>query len=131
MTNEELLAIAIEFNMGPEPILNGKFDWWKPGMDSFYNVKVHNSGHPDGGPDRWSILKGGSFCLSKSGEWEWQPRNSEKTEDFYNRCRYDSRDEAIEYYQRWKSVISTIAPLIVKSEGFVNYEDIPLDLLKF
>lgn len=132
MTSEELLAIATDFDMGPEPIVMGKIDWWNPNCDSFDNVIVHNSRNPDHGkPDRWSIVKGGSFCLSKTGEWEWTPRNSEKTEDFFERCRYSSRDEAIEYYQRWKSIVETIGRMIMKSEGYVNYEDIPSELIKF
>ena len=129
MTNEELLAIAIE--MGPEPICNGKVDWWRPEYDSSNNVCVRNSGHPDHGPDRWSICKNQTFCLSKTGEWEWTPRNSEKTEDFFDRCRYASRDEAIDYYQRWKLAVETAARLIMKAEGYVNYEDIPAELIKF
>ena len=131
MTNEELLAIAKEFEMGPEPILNGKPDWWRPGMDSFYNVSIKNCGHPDGGTPRWGIIKGSSFCLAKTGQWEWTPRNSEKEDDFYERCRYATRDEAIEYYLRWKEAVLKWAVPFFAENKCANYEDCPAELIKF
>jgi hypothetical protein len=47
------------------------------------------------GPDKWKAIHGG-YCLTKSGEWEWEPMPSSRTDDFIERCRFDSAQEAID-----------------------------------
>ncbi|PXX41135.1 MULTISPECIES: hypothetical protein [Burkholderia] len=47
------------------------------------------------GPDKWKVIEG-SHCLNKSGEWEYEPLPSSRTDEFLARCRFDSAQEAID-----------------------------------
>ena len=47
---------------------------------------------PDG-PARYAVRKSGD-CLNREGQWEWEPRPSERDEGFFARCRFDTLDEA-------------------------------------
>lgn len=134
MTNDELLAIATEFDLGPEPIVMGRLNWEQkyPHERSRFTVKVRNVGHPDNGPPRWAIVKDdGSYCLNKLGQWEWRTRPSDKDEEFYARCRFGSRDEAIAYYQKWRAAFMLLAKPVFDEQNVVNYSDITDDSLKF
>jgi hypothetical protein len=44
-------------------------------------------------PYMWAV-KWDSYNLTRNGEWEYEPIPSERDEDFYSRCRFDSLDEA-------------------------------------
>lgn len=46
------------------------------------------------GPAKWKVFKEG-YCLAKSGDWEYEPMPSSRTDDFIERCRFDSAQEAI------------------------------------
>jgi hypothetical protein len=144
--DHELLAMACEFDMGPEPILMGKLDWWKryPLDAMMHHVYVKNMKNPDPEEsDRWAILKEGrGSCLSKEGEWVYQPSPSNREDDFYDLCRYSSAQEAIEYYRRWKAALeewcrerlAEKAMEMLKNPELslvFNYEDCPKELLKF
>lgn len=50
------------------------------------------------GPDRWAVRRRGEV-LGRTGEWEWEPQNSNRDEAFLARCRFDSPDEALEALQ--------------------------------
>lgn len=135
VTDAELLEMACEFNVGPEPIVSGRLsDPW-PFDDKPTMVTVKNMGNPDGGPDRWAILRH-NFCLNKNGLWQYQPMNSSKTDHFYSHCRYESAQEAILYFRRWKAAIVAWGQKKVaraKSDEIVvlNYDDCPSKLRRF
>src|SRR5690348_966107 len=99
MSNEELLKMASEFTMGPEPIVNGRAFWWEkyPKELRRHSVYVRNAGNPDpDGPDKWGIFKADlNCCLNKLGEWEYQGMRFGGVDDFYERCRYETSQEAI------------------------------------
>ena len=42
---------------------------------------------------KWAVRRGGS-CLSKKGEWVYEPLPSSRTESFYKRCRFDTFEAA-------------------------------------
>lgn len=48
------------------------------------------------GPDLWKVKRGDSHCLSKDGEWEYEPLPSSRDDGFLARCRYATVDEAID-----------------------------------
>ena len=54
-----------------------------------------NSPFYDG--EKWAVRKGGN-CLTKTGEWEWEPMPSSRTDDFYERCRFESLEKALQTY---------------------------------
>lgn len=39
------------------------------------------------GLDRWAVTDG-HRCLSATGEWDWEPRNSERGDDYNNTHRF-------------------------------------------
>jgi hypothetical protein len=47
------------------------------------------------GPAKWKVLNGG-YCLTKTGDWEWEPLPSSRTDEFIERCRFNSAQEAID-----------------------------------
>lgn len=51
----------------------------------------------------WGITKRNStqFVLNKNGEWEYQPLPSSRTEDFYQRCRYATLEEAVAVIEKF------------------------------
>jgi hypothetical protein len=137
-----LLKLACEFDLGPEPLLNGRPFWWRYYSDSkhMHTVRVRNMGN-----NLWAII-GAYGCLNKRGEWEYQGMSSDRDDDFYNRCRYGSFQEAIHYYCRWKKVIAIYCKRKYEAAGLklasdmpmqdyekvvINYEDIPPETLRF
>ena len=56
-------------------------------------IRIQRARQADG-PDRWKVARG-SYCLSKRGDWVYEPLPSSRTDAFLKRCRFDSADEAI------------------------------------
>ena len=54
------------------------------------------------GKEHWAITRMGTECLSKKGEWECEPMPSSRDDKFIERCRYDSVEEALETYLKYK-----------------------------
>lgn len=44
----------------------------------------------------------GQLVLNKKGMWEYEPSPSNRTEAFFRRCRYASKEEAYTAYQNRK-----------------------------
>ena len=63
------------------------------------NLKQEDPSFCVTGPDKYAIRRGRS-CLNKLGEWEYEPFPSNRTEEFFERCRYSSLEEALEYYNK-------------------------------
>lgn len=133
--DSELLKMACEFNLGPEPIVNGTLQAGRRYLDEgYHNVYVKNMGNINRDqPDRWAILCSGRSCLNKEGLWQYQGLPSSRKDEFYDHCRYDSVHEAIEYYQKWKDSIEKWAKetLAQNPKAVLNYEDCPDELRKF
>jgi hypothetical protein len=47
------------------------------------------------GRDLWKVVRDGE-CLSRQGEWEWEPMPSGRDEQFLSRCRFEDAQGAIE-----------------------------------
>jgi hypothetical protein len=45
------------------------------------------------GPDRYAVRRG-SACLSKDGEWEYEPMPHNRDVEFFARCRFETFDAA-------------------------------------
>jgi hypothetical protein len=39
-------------------------------------------------------------CLNSEGEWEWQPMPSNRTDEFFERCRFKSFEEAVKALEK-------------------------------
>lgn len=49
------------------------------------------------GPDLWAIREKGC-CLNKQGEWELEPIPSSRTDAFYKRCRWETAEDALKFW---------------------------------
>jgi hypothetical protein len=129
--DDELLKMAVEFDLGPEPLLGGHPFWWERYRDSvrLHAVSVKNVGSHNDGPDRWAI-RSVHGCLNKSGEWEYEGMPSSRDDDFYRRCRYDSVHEAVLYYRRWHAAVVRYAVARYKEVGVTITDNLPLDVYK-
>ncbi|WP_217925125.1 hypothetical protein [Miltoncostaea oceani] len=38
--------------------------------------------------DRWAIVRSGGFCMNRSGQWEYEPLPSSRSDDFIARTRF-------------------------------------------
>lgn len=52
------------------------------------------------GYGKWAITHMGNV-LDKTGEWEWEPMPSSRTEDFLQRTRWASAQEAFLFIRQW------------------------------
>lgn len=140
ISDAELFKLACEFDLGPEPICNGKYRWWEmfPQERRENHVYIRCTGNPDpDGPPRYGIFRDGrSCCLNKYGEWEYQSLPSSRTDDFYERCRFASIHEAVNFYRDWHKAICEWAEsrwaeknAVTLEEGrkvILNYEECPV-----
>lgn len=49
------------------------------------------------GTDAWAIIGDGGHCLAHDGEWEYEPLPSSRTEEFFERCRWHTAIEAMDF----------------------------------
>lgn len=101
MTNEELLARAIEFDAGNPAELNGMIVEDDDDIKSHYRVFISLRDNTDG-KKKWAIHEGGSFVLSKRGDWVYEPMPSSRTKSFLKRTRFDSIEEAFAALDAYK-----------------------------
>lgn len=68
-------------------------------LDEFEEVSttLERVGRGPTEPDRWAIREF-RHCFNKMGEWEYEPSPSGRDGDFLERCRWDSPEEALEFW---------------------------------
>ena len=49
--------------------------------------------------EKWCVRRRGD-CLNHDAEWEWEPSPSNRNDEFYARCRFDTLAEAVAAYNR-------------------------------
>lgn len=49
--------------------------------------------------ERWAVRRGGSV-LAIDGEWEYEPSPSNRDDEFYSRCRFNSLEDAVAAYDK-------------------------------
>ncbi len=104
MSDEELLAKAVAFDVGPEAFINGHRTVEKDGTFYFEEApdqKVKQGQRVD---VRWTgskwIISNGHSYLNKDGQWEYPSIPSEQEDEFKERTRWDTPREAIQFFQR-------------------------------
>lgn len=55
-------------------------------------IKIETAKQMDGST-KFAVRHAGA-CLNKSGQWEFEPMPSSRTDEFFERCRYDTWDDA-------------------------------------
>ena len=56
--------------------------------------------YPDG--YRWAVRSNDCSRLNKTGQWEWEPRPGDRKEDFYERCGFSTKEEALAAFNSLK-----------------------------
>jgi hypothetical protein len=49
----------------------------------------------------WAVMMDDNFCLSKAGDWELRPVNSDRADGFFERCRWATCAEAYAVATAW------------------------------
>lgn len=49
---------------------------------------------------RWAVRDQFNSCLNKGGEWEYEPSPSNRDDEFFERCRWDTKEAA---YTAWEA----------------------------
>lgn len=52
------------------------------------------------GSRKWVVTQGGN-CLRKDGDWEWEASPSNRSEEFVQMTRWDSKEAAREFAEAW------------------------------
>lgn len=53
--------------------------------------------------DKWAIRALG-HCLNKYGFWEFEVLPSNRDDDFLERCRWNTAEEALEFWKKYKDL---------------------------
>jgi hypothetical protein len=69
----------------------------KPSVNEFGSVVIERCAQLDGS-DKWAIRSRG-MCMRKDGSMEFEPRPSNRTDEFLERTRWNSMQEAIYFYK--------------------------------
>jgi len=67
-------------------------DEWND-MHNLNPVKIIRMKSPFYEGEKWAVRKL-NFCLNSKDEWEFEPMPSQRNDDFYRRCRFDTFEEA-------------------------------------
>lgn len=57
--------------------------------------------------NRWAVTSGFGQVLNKSGMWEWEPNPSSREEEFIERTRYETAEDA---FKQWLAFSPSEAP---------------------
>lgn len=105
MTSEELLDRATEFDAGNPVHLNGVIyddnDVIEP--HHHYYIKIRVSRGDNAFRNRWWAICQGSMTLSCYGEWEFEPRSSNRVQAYLDAHRYPSVQAAFDHLDAWKA----------------------------
>lgn len=58
------------------------------------------------GSIRWAVQNPFRMCLNRLGEWEYEPSSSERTDAFFDRCRWATAEDAYQAWERWHATQS-------------------------
>ena len=62
-------------------------------------VEFHRMISPFYNGEKWRVKLHG-WCLNNNNEWELEPSPSNRNEEFYTRCRFDTIEEAVDAYKK-------------------------------
>jgi hypothetical protein len=57
-------------------------------------IRIERARRATGG-DLWKVMRDGD-CLTRMGEWEWEPMPSSRDDEFISRCRFDDVESAVQ-----------------------------------
>jgi hypothetical protein len=103
MKIEELLKMATEFDLGPPPVLNGKVVSELPPNEWHHHICLKKTKRE--GYLCWAIVDGPMVLNKETDEWEYSLIPSERTEEFKQKTRFHSVEDALNFYEGWKQRI--------------------------
>jgi len=125
MTDEELLAKAVAFDVGPELFINGyfiteengKYYWTddkKHEVEYRHHIQVKFTG------SKWVIFRDPTHLMAKTGVWAYARLPSEQEDDFLLLTRFDTAREAINFFKKWRRITADVYEVI--KETHVGYQ---------
>ena len=85
----------------PTDLIPTKYRIPPPNKSALYplnSVTIEERIQPDG-KSLWSVNQSGNV-MGMDGEWELEPMPSNRDEEFYRRCRFNSIEEALKVLNR-------------------------------
>jgi hypothetical protein len=76
-------------------------EFGNPGKRLYPNGIELQLAHGRNGIIRWKITDS-TWTLNHKGQWEYEPNPSSRTDAYFRRCRFNSIDEALEIWNRYK-----------------------------
>lgn len=75
--------------------------WWlvRPANMDISDVSVLRSVQMSG-PDLYKVLARDTWCLSKSGAWDYEPQPSSRTAEYLKTHRFATLDEAVAAWRK-------------------------------
>lgn len=80
--------------------------------DEFHPVQIQQYRQIEALP-LWGVTSGGRV-LNQSGNWEYEPKPGDRDDEFLLRCRFASKEQALEAYQGWKGRNPDVYPATIK-----------------
>jgi hypothetical protein len=103
MTDKELLALAVEFDGGHQPVLNMHYitpEHISTWSDSYSHHDFVCLAVGEDGTRRWKVMRNSHLVLNKKGWLEHESFPSSRTDKFFQRTRFDTLDEAFTALRR-------------------------------
>ena len=67
-------------------------------LDADRQIYIERRSLP-GSPESW-VIKDGTYCLNKRGEWVYEPMPSNRTKSFISRTRWKSAADALAFWEQ-------------------------------
>jgi hypothetical protein len=115
LSPDELLSMAIVFDAGPPPTHRGKLVPDEIEVPRHMNFRIEARFQQEG-QDFWAILSD-LGRLSKSGEWEYEPLPSSRTDDYNRRTIFDNYIEAFLFLDQWRELVREQVRSARRKEG--------------
>jgi hypothetical protein len=70
------------------------------------DITITRQRQPDG-PDKFAVRTSDRYCVNREGVSEFESMPSNRTDEFYKRCRYNTFEEALEVARKATEVMRT------------------------
>jgi hypothetical protein len=91
------LPTALQYDAGPPPYINGKKITDEVEVELHHHVLIESRG------EKWAIVQSGRMCLGKDREWHFESLPSNRTDEFFDLCRFATETEAFAFWEKWKA----------------------------
>lgn len=102
MNQAELLTRARAFSAGPPAEINGIILTAEVLKKMEASRDVYEVQIAYRGVNRWAITNGRTCLNKKTGDWEYEPLSSSRTEEYLEATRFESAESAFDFWFAWR-----------------------------